>query len=106
MQVNKDTTVLYFVPSEEVSNVRVIIINETTEQDIYDEVVNLDKESYYYKLTDSSGFGFVDGESYILEVYEEGILVYRANLYSNSAPVRQRNQNQNMGGSNNEYLTI
>ncbi len=106
MQVNKDTTVLYFVPSEEVSNARVIIINETTEQDIYDQVVNLDKESYYYKLTDSNGFGFVNGESYILEVFEEGILVYRANLYSNSAPVRQRKQSRNLGESNNEYLTI
>lgn len=106
MQVNPNTTVLYFVPSEELENARVILTNETTKKDIYDKEVNLDRQSYYYKLTEVEGFEFVDGESYIMEVFEDGFLVYRANLYSNSEPIRERFKTTTPPTASNEYITI
>lgn len=106
MQVNPNTTVLYFVPSEELSNARVILTNETTNNDIYDKEVSLFRQSYYYKLIETEGFGFVDSESYIMEVYEEGYLVYRANLYSNSEPIRERFKTTTPPTASSEYITI
>lgn len=104
MRVTTTTTSISFIPRNAISNPRVIITNEVTGVVLFDKVVFLFRDSYFYKVKDN--FDFEDGEEYILEVIEDNILEYRANIECNNRQVRNNYTSINAGESDNNYIKI
>jgi len=86
-------------------NARLIVINETSGADVYDKPVNIDKFSYYYQINDNQGFNFTDKENYIVEVYINQELEFRATAYCINEVPKVYNQQKRIN-TNNEYITI
>lgn len=107
MRVTESTTQLYFFASLELPNTaNVKVINESSKEVVYDnESLPITADSFYFSITDASGFNFTDKEHYILEIQVENTIVYRATLYCIDELPKIYNDNKQIK-TTQEYISI
>jgi uncharacterized protein YjiK len=105
MIVSENTQTLEFKIGYKADSVDVSIVNETTKEEVYNKPRNVSKLSYYNTITDNSGFNFTDQNNYILELRDNGTLVYRATIYCFNELPNQYHKGNRIN-TDNEYITI
>ncbi len=105
MIVSENTKTLDFKIGYEVSTVQISIVNETTKEVVYNKSKSVNDVSYYNTITDNQGFNFSDQNNYIIELTDNGNVVYRATVYCfNELPNKYHKGNRI--NTENEYITL
>lgn len=74
-------TTFKFIPRQQVANVNVVIENDATNTEVYNQSIVLTDDRYYKVVTDMAGFALIDEQYYIITIKENDLIVYRDIIY-------------------------